>query len=62
MSYSRVWDCLMRHVVAYKEGTRVDSESRCWTMAHVVANALFLLTYDLRDMAEKFDDLESHEA
>jgi hypothetical protein len=62
MSYSRVWDCLMRHVVAYQKGLRVDPESQCHTMAHVVANALFLIAYDLWGVAEAYDDIGTYEA
>lgn len=43
---SRYLKALLRHVVDYARGERIDTESKLPTLAHVGANVLFLLHLD----------------
>lgn len=45
MAYSRVLNSMLRHVQAFRKGEDVDQESGLPHMAHVAANAIFLLEY-----------------
>jgi len=47
MGWLVVYDCLMRHLHAWKEGEDVDSESGELHLSHVACNVLFLLWYYL---------------
>ena len=42
----RYEDALMRHVVAYVKGDKVDSEDNISHLAHAVCNCLFLMYFD----------------
>ena len=44
----RYYDALLRHLFAWKEGEAIDDESGLPHIAHVAANALFLVWFDLR--------------
>lgn len=44
----RYEDALMRHVVAYIKGDKVDSEDSISHLAHAVCNCLFLMYFDTR--------------
>lgn len=48
MSYTSVYDCLQRHLFAWWSGESRDAESGLPHLAHVVWNALALLTYEVR--------------
>ena len=37
---------LMRHVIAWRKGEKLDSESKLHHMKHVLTNAMFLLDHD----------------
>jgi len=43
---------LMRHLQSWAQGQELDSETSCPHLAHVVTNALFLLTFQLRGVGE----------
>lgn len=47
VQWSRYMNALERHLRAFKRGVDVDPESTRPHLAHVIANALFLLTYQL---------------
>ena len=42
----RYEDALMRHVVAYFKGDKVDSDDNISHLAHAVCNCLFLMYFD----------------
>lgn len=44
----RYEDALMRHVVAYIKGDKLDSEDNISHLAHAVCNCLFLMYFDTR--------------
>jgi hypothetical protein len=44
---TRYFDALLRHLMAWRGGERVDSESGKLHLAHVACNALFLVWFDL---------------
>lgn len=44
--FERYSDALMRHVLAYVGGEKVDSESGLHHLAHAACNALFLLHFE----------------
>ena len=53
--YSRVFGALLRHAFAWFGGETRDPETGLSHMAHCAANALFLLSYELR-CQRKLDD------
>lgn len=53
--YSRVFGALTRHAWAWWRGESRDPETGYSHMAHCAANALFLLSYELR-VARRLDD------
>lgn len=59
MPWSKAYGPLRRHLNEWARGKRVDKESRCRTMAHVLCNVVFLLAWELRGMTE-FDDVEPY--
>jgi hypothetical protein len=52
MSWSRVESAMLRHYTAYARGENTDPESGLLHTAHMTANALFLLTYQLLGLGE----------
>lgn len=52
MKWSRMADCMLRHYERFWSGEKYDSESNCLHSAHMVWNALGLLTYDLLGLGE----------
>lgn len=55
MKYSRCSSSLLRHMFAFLRGEDYDDESNLLHIAHVAVRALFLLQYQLDDLAH-FDD------
>lgn len=55
IAWSRIIGSLLRHLFAYMRGERVDPESGCSHLAHVLCNAHFLVHYE--KMRPEFDDL-----
>jgi len=55
IAYSRVHGALLRHSLAWFGGEDCDPETGLSHMAHCAANALFLLSYELRQL-HKLDD------
>lgn len=55
MAWSRIVGSLLRHLFAYMRGERVDKESGCSHLSHVLCNAHFLVHYEA--MHPEFDDL-----
>lgn len=55
IKYSRILGALKRHLIAREKGNIRDEESGCYTMAHVAVNAIFLLTYDMRNLTMNND-------
>lgn len=55
LAWSRIIGSLLRHLFAYMRGERVDPESGCSHLAHVLCNAHFLVHYE--KMRPEFDDL-----
>ena len=43
----RYFAALMRHLVAWRNGEKMDVESSRYHLAHVMANAMFLLHFDM---------------
>lgn len=54
--YTVVLDSLKRHTAKWEMGHDTDEESGLHHMAHVAANAMFLLRYELENMGETYDD------
>lgn len=52
---SRLFGALLRHCVAWWCGEEKDEESGVHHLAHAIADALMLLSYDIRGL-KKFDD------
>lgn len=46
MEWSRVYNSLMRHSLAFWNGENLDKESNLHHMAHVAVNAMFLIEYN----------------
>ena len=44
---NRYFAALLRHLIAYKQGRDIDSESGKLHLAHAATNALFLLWFNL---------------
>ena len=44
----RYWDAAMRHMIAFKEGEKLD-ESTLHHLAHAITSLLFLLWHDNKD-------------
>jgi hypothetical protein len=44
--YNRCLDSLFRHILSFKEGETLDSESGLPHLGHAVANLMFLLRYE----------------
>jgi hypothetical protein len=43
---NRYKDALMRHVVSYISGEKIDPEDNCSHLAHAICNCLFLQYFD----------------
>lgn len=57
LSYSRLFDALLRHVYAWWKGERDDRENKLHHLTSVIFNALALLHYELNvEKFSKFDD------
>lgn len=54
-NFLKVISCVKRHTSKFLKGEDLDKESGCHHMAHVAANAMFLVYYYLKDM-DNFDD------
>jgi hypothetical protein len=54
MSWSVVFDCLLRHMVAWQRGEELDPESGLPHLDHAMCNLLFLSAY--RDLYPEGDD------
>lgn len=52
MSWLVVYDCLMRHLHAWKQGEDYDKESGELHLSHVVCNGVFLLYYHVHKRGE----------
>lgn len=55
INYSRLYDAVLRHLLASKEGEDQDPESGLNHLAHATCGLLFLLEYQLKNM-HQFDD------
>lgn len=55
LKYSRVYAALLRHAYSWFSGETIDKESGRFAMAHVICNALFLLTFDMRNFSKNDD-------
>jgi len=53
--WSRCFDATMRHLLAYNDGQRVDSESGRSHLGHAMANIMFLIEMEQSQTGE--DDL-----
>lgn len=49
----RYWDAAMRHMIAFREGERVD-ESTHLHLAHAITSLIFLMWHDNRTWDEAF--------
>lgn len=47
LSWDETYDSLMRHLIAWKRGEKVDPETGLPHMAHVLTNAAFLMSFEL---------------
>jgi len=61
IKYSRVYAALRRHLLAWMKGEKIDSEWGLNHLAHAYCCLAFLLTYEMRNMGEKWDDLHKRE-
>lgn len=52
MKWGRVYASLMRHLLAWQKGEKVDTESGLSHLWHVATNAAFLITYEARGIGE----------
>lgn len=59
IQWSRIIGALLRHLFAYMRGERIDPESGCSHLAHVLCNAHFLVHYE--HTRKEFDDLPRSE-
>lgn len=50
---TRYWDAAIRHLVAWKCGTRLDSASGLSVLAHAIASILFLMWHEKNDDNER---------
>lgn len=57
IAYSRLFAAAFRHMFAFLLGERMDPETGISHLAHAICCLNFLLTYEIRDMSEEFDDL-----
>lgn len=48
MDWLRAHDALERHLLAWQEGESYDPESKCHHLASVIANAMFLMVWEMR--------------
>jgi hypothetical protein len=55
IAWSRIVGALLRHLFAYLRGERIDRESGCSHLSHVLCNAHFLVHYE--HTRTEFDDL-----
>jgi len=59
LRYSRIYNAMMRHLIAWKEGEDNDPESHLNHLAHVAWGCLALIYYSLKSPEyEKLDDRE----
>jgi hypothetical protein len=57
LSYTRVYDAMLRHALAWRKGEDVDDETGLSHMYHVLCNAMFLAHYISHpDKYHEFDD------
>lgn len=42
----RYKDALLRHIVSYMKGDKIDNEFGCSHLAHAICNCLFLMWFD----------------
>lgn len=57
MKFTQVFNSLMRHLISWRKGEDVDSESGENHLSHVMANAMFLLYYQSsQELSKRFDD------
>lgn len=55
LAYSRVMDAVMRHLLAYNGGEKIDPESGLSHLAHAMCGLMFLIEYEMTGIGE--DDL-----
>jgi hypothetical protein len=60
MSWLTIYDCLIRHASAWREGEDIDPESGENHMAHVICNAMMLIWYALKGRGK--DDRREEES
>ena len=53
----RYFAALMRHLISWKNGNKVDGESGENHLSHVIVNALFLLWFDKQNTTENKDKI-----
>lgn len=51
----RFKDAMFRHLIAYRSGEKIDSETGKSHLAHAITNALILMYFD-RNAVEKYDE------
>ena len=56
LSYMDCVASLRRHLLSWQQGNDVDDESGLHLMGHVAINALFIYAFEMRGMADDFDD------
>lgn len=56
IAYSRCYGAVLRHVFAVARGEERDSETGEHHYTHAATEIMFLLTYELRGMGDRFDD------
>lgn len=59
--YSRVFDAMMRHLLAFQSGETHDPETGLHHLAHVNCCGDFLLAYELRNMGETWNDFPAYQ-
>lgn len=57
----RYEDALMRHVISYMKGDKVDKESGLPHLAHAICNCLFLMWFDNQAAKQTKEDMELKE-
>jgi hypothetical protein len=61
LNYSRIVGALLRHLVAYQMGEKIDPESGKPHLWHAACNLAFLITFESHpDDYKKFDDLYTY--